>query len=420
MARRGFFAELERQARIASANQQRAQVAASRAHVAAVRAAERSHRESERLNAQMLRASEADRKRLEKEAKAAHIASMEAEVEERNLALAEIYDSIDNLLSATLEVDDFVDLETLRTPAEHPPFDRADLEQPLHTPTPIPDPPAPVLTLPEAPRGLGGIFAKKSHAEAVEFAQANHQFAMQRWRADFDATIARRASAAEEHSRAEADRLVKLEAERARYAAECAAREHEAAERGRALDELIANLGYGTVDAVQEYVAIVLSHSVYPDAFPVTHEFEFDPATAELRLRALVPGPTNVPEIRSYKFNKSTDEITSTALPQKEAKERYSRAVHAVALRSLHEVFEADRRGLIRTISLEVGTKTIDPATGREVYLPFVAVAAEREAFLGFDLAAVVPTATLAHLGAAVSKDPYKLVPADITGIRRA
>ena len=43
------------------------------------------------------------------------------------------------------------------------------------------------------------------------------------------------------------------------------------------------------------------------------------------------------------------------------------------------EVFEADRRGLIKTISLEVGTNSIDPATGRPTYIPFVITAAERE-----------------------------------------
>ncbi|HSH58432.1 MAG TPA: hypothetical protein VK988_02100 [Acidimicrobiales bacterium] len=85
-------------------------------------------------------------------------------------------------------------------------------------------------------------------------------------------------------------------------------------------------------------------------------------------------------------------------------KQRYTRAVHQVALRSIHEVFEADRRGLIKTVSLEVGTNTTDRATGRAVYVPFVAAAAERDAFLAFDLAAVVPAATLEHLGAAVSK----------------
>jgi restriction system protein len=91
-----------------------------------------------------------------------------------------------------------------------------------------------------------------------------------------------------------------------------------------------------------------------------------------------------------------------------------------VALRSIHEVFEADRRGLIKTISLTVGTETIDPATGRHTYVPFVVVGAEREAFLTFDLSAVVPESTLSHLGAAVSKNPYALAPADTTGVRRS
>jgi restriction system protein len=91
-----------------------------------------------------------------------------------------------------------------------------------------------------------------------------------------------------------------------------------------------------------------------------------------------------------------------------------------VALRSLHEVFEADRRGLIKTISLELGTEAASPATGRKVYVAFVAVAAGRNTFLECDLSSVVPVATLAHLGASVSKDPYNLVQAETTGVRRS
>ena len=91
-----------------------------------------------------------------------------------------------------------------------------------------------------------------------------------------------------------------------------------------------------------------------------------------------------------------------------------------MALRSFHEVFESDRRGLIQTISLEVGTNTVDPATGKRVYVPFVIAAAERQAFLAFDLSAVVPALTLDHLGAAVSKNPFGLVSAERAGVRRA
>lgn len=420
MARRGFFAEIERQSRLAAQQRERAHRAAVREHTAAVRHAEQAQRAAERARAQASRATDAERKRLDKEAREAHIAAMEAEAAERNAVLAEIYDDIDSLLEATLAVDDYVDLETLRTPAEHPPFSRPDLERPLPRPASIPDPPEPDFEPPPPPGGLGGLFGKKKHAEAVAGAEAAHESALDRWRIELDDVARRREVAAAQYAKAEIDRVDELEKERARYAAACAAREAEAVERHKELDELIANLGYGAVDAVQEYVSIVLSHSVYPEHFPVAHKFKFDPATAELQLRALLPEPDKVPEVKAYKYTKASDSITASALPQREVKERYAQAVHAAALRSIHEVFEADRRGLIRTISLQVGTGTIDKATGKQIYVPFVAVAAERDAFLELELSAVVPRATLIHLGAAVSKDPYNLVPADTSGIRRA
>lgn len=45
-------------------------------------------------------------------------------------------------------------------------------------------------------------------------------------------------------------------------------------------------------------------------------------------------------------------------------RDRYNGAVASVALRSFHEVFEGDREGRIKTISLTVQTETINPATG--------------------------------------------------------
>jgi restriction system protein len=164
----------------------------------------------------------------------------------------------------------------------------------------------------------------------------------------------------------------------------------------------------------------VLSNAVYPDHFPVKFEFQFDPSTAELKLQVTVPGPDTLCTTKSYKYSKSTDEIVETQLSNKACKDRYTGAVHQVAIRSIHEVFEADRRGLIKTISLEVGAKTINPATGLETTVLFVATGAERDAFLEFDLAGVVPSATLAHLGASLSKNPYGLVQASADGVRRA
>lgn len=418
--RRGFFSELQHQSQIAAREKAKRAREAERAHNAAIRAAEKSRKDRERAAAKQVRTDAAEQKRLAKETREARISEMEVEVEKLNAELAVMYEENDSLLAATLRVDDYLDLMTLCTEAEHPPFDRADLEMPIPAPSPIPDPPEPTLASPPPPKGLAGLLGKKRHEAAVAAATQAYQNALQEWRNEVNQAESARQAAAQQHADMEAKRVGELESERARFREECAAREAAVAERNSAIEELNTNLGYGTVEAVEEYVSLIFSRSVYPVQFPVEHDFEFDPATAELRLRVLVPSPDKVPTTNTYKYTKSTDEITSSALSKKACKDRYTSAVMQTALRSLHEVFEADRRGLIKTISLEVETETIDPATGRETRILFLAAGAERDSFLALDLANVVPTATLSHLGAAVSKSPYDLVAAHSAGIRQS
>ena len=418
MARRGGpLADMQRAAHAAAREAERRQREAQRQYVAQVRAAERAAAAEQRAIAAHARASEAERKRLEKEMKAAHVEAREAEVASRNAAINAVYDDITNLLSATLAVDDHVDLEQLRRRAEHPAFPHADLLTPLPAPAYLPDPSPPRRADPEPPKG---VFGKKKKAQAAESAaDASYAKDYAAWQAAVSALPGRRAAAAQAHAQVEGRRLAALERAQARYEQECADREDEVARHNAELDALIAGLGYGTVEAVQQYVAIVMSNSVYPEHFPVDHSFEFDPTTAELSVQTRVIGPHQFPTIKAWKYNKSSDEIVATEQPQKASRDRYADAIAQVALRTMHEVFEADRRGLIKSVTLKVGTETNHPATGAMTYIPLVAVAAERDTFLSFDLSAVVPSATLAHLGAAVSKNPWALVAADTTGVRR-
>ena len=175
----------------------------------------------------------------------------------------------------------------------------------------------------------------------------------------------------------------------------------------------MSGLAYGVDSAVQEYVTIVLANSAYPDGFPVSYDHSFDASTGELNLMVSVPAPAGLPSAKAYKYSKATDEITPTPLTARETKDRYANAVVQVALRTLHEVFEADRAGHIRTVSATVGTTALNPATGRDEWVPLTMVAADRETFVGFDLEKVVPSATLTHLGGVISKSPFDLVPMD-------
>jgi restriction system protein len=411
--RRGFFAELQHQAQVAARQAEQQQ----RAMVAAARRAEAAQRADQRAAAAYARASEADRKRLQREAAAAHAEAMQAEVDQLNEELAAKYEDLDNLLAATLGVDDFVDLEALKQSVNHPPFDRSDLEEK----TPLaPQIPRPVEPARWAPDPVKGIFNKQKRLlEAQEKAETDFVAAWQAWWHEDQAYPAKVAKAKEDYDASERARIAALEVERARYINECAAREKDVAAHNATVDEFIANLGYGAVQAVNEYVGIVLANSVYPDEFQVEHEAEFDPSTAELLARVIIPGPQEVPSIKTYKYTKATDQITPTELAIRDAKARYANVVHQVALRTVHEVFEADRRKLIKAISLEVGVETNDPATGKVMFIPFVSAAVARDRFEEIDLSGVVPVATLEHLGAAVSKAPYSLTPVSGAGIRR-
>ena len=136
MARRGFFAELQHQSRVAAREREREERDAVRRHVAAVRQNEQAKKDWERAQTELAKAADSERKRLEKEAREAHVAAMEAEVIERNGKLEQIYGEIDSLLASTLGVDDYVDLNSLRVEVTHPPFDRTDLEVPIPQPKP--------------------------------------------------------------------------------------------------------------------------------------------------------------------------------------------------------------------------------------------------------------------------------------------
>lgn len=418
--RRGFLAELAHQQQVAARNREKAARAAQRQHAAAVRQAEQARRQAERAQAQATRAAAAERKRAEAEAKRLHVEAMEAEVASLNADLTADADEISSILSATLDVDDHVDLEQLRVVAEHPPFPRTDLEQPIPPPHPIQAPPEPQYIEPPAPSGLSGALGgKKKHAQAVAHAQAAYQAQYQAWQHHVSQIPAQQLAQMQEHQRQETARQEQLTAARATYDAECASREAEAAASNTDLDALIAGLAAGEEEAVQEYVAIVLGESVYPDCFPVAHQFTFDSSLGELDLTVTIPPPTDLSDVKAFKYTKSADEITSSKLSQKDQKDRYASALHQVALRSLHEVFEADRDGRIKTISLLVATDSIDAGTGKPKRTALVAVAAERDSFMDIDLSNVVPLATLEHLNAQVSKNPFGLVAIDTSkGVR--
>lgn len=352
----------------------RAQAAAQRR---AVVDAERTRRAYERARA----ADERERARL-------YIESRLAEVAALNDALADDIAALDGILRATLDLDDFLDFESLKEVAPRPPFTPG----PLGTPEPLPDP---AEFTPPAPSGGQKLVpgAKKRYA------------------AQFEAGRRRYEAAVQEHQAREAERLRRLEQARAEHQRSVSAIEDRLARQHAEVEAFKASFEAGEPDAVVQYFALVLERSHYPDGFPQSFRLAYLPESRQLVIQYTLPGFARIPVVAEYKYIKTGDKITEKKRAARERHELYKKVVAAVTVRTLHEVFEADRSQTIETVVFNGHVDTINDATGKQEYPCLVSLMTTRDSFLDRDFSRVDPLACLLDLSASVSKNPAELTP---------
>lgn len=416
--RRGFFAEMAYQQRLAEQRQRK--VAAD--HTRLVRQQEQAVRKHERAVQASERASAREQAAAVRAERTAYVEAQKATAEAQTTAAIETLNEIDAILSATLEVDDYVDVNSLRVVVNHPPFDPGSLARPHLAAQLEAPPPEPRFAPPPTPNGVMRLFGKQQHQEAVETARQTWAAEQKRWSDYVKFELPEKNTRLQqEHAAKERSRLAELQRAEAEYRESCAEREREAAEANKKVDSFRFALAANNPDAITQYVGVVLGNSVYPEAFNVEHEFSFDAEEGELKVAVFIPAPPSVPTIKSVKYVAASDELRETHCSQREQRDMYNGAVAAVALRTFHEVFESDRKRWINTISLTVETEAPSPATGLMETYYFVAAAADREEFFQFNLHRVNPVDTLAHMRSSISKNPFGLVSiAPGLGIRRA
>src|SRR5581483_4667341 len=98
------------------------------------------------------------------------------------------------------------------------------------------------------------------------------------------------------------------------------------------------------------------------------------------------------------------DDVVSTERPAKDRKTRYASVLAQMSLRTVHELFEADRGGAVETIVFNGIVDSIDPRTGQPVRPCLVTLRTTRPTFEELDLSLVDPEACLRPLNASVSK----------------
>ena len=354
--RRGLMASLAQIQRDAA----RAEAARGRAQAASRRAADQARARYERAAA----ADERERKRLYAESRTAEVAAMNAD-------LADTLAALDGVLAATLDVDNYFDLDQLKNPTD---LGRLAIPE---------QPPVEASFLPAAPGGLSRMLGGRTrHEEQLRAARARYE------------------QACADHA----------ERERSRRAA-LAQAEADNRQRAADVDALRRDLAAAVPQAVVTYIDLVLNASPYPEGFPTHWRLAFVPESRQLVIEYDLPGIEVVPTVKAYRYAKASDTITETTRPQSQVKAQYASVIAQTALRVVDEVFEADRAGHIDAIVVNGMVDTTDPATGRSVRPCLLTLRTTRETFGELDLGRVDPAACLRHLGAGVSRNPEELAP---------
>ena len=374
MARRSSYAQ--RAAQLQRERERRA-VAAQRGMAAAAREAERRQKAYERSVA----AGEKERQRVYVESRVAEVQRLNEALEATNAALA-------SLLSHALARDAFVNVESLKERPEIPEFHAGALATPESEPSLE-------SFMPPKPSGLGKLVpgAAKRRAVMVEEATARYEAELGAYR-DREAT-----------------RTARLEAARSDHELMVSNLTASAEAQNREIENGWAQFNAGDAGAIVEYFSLVLSESQYPEGFTNAHKMAFVPESKQLVVEYELPPIAVVPTSKVYRYVKARDAIDETARPAAQVKGAYASLVTQTTLRSLHELFQADRTEKLETIVFNGFINSTDPATGKAISPHLVTVRVAREAFFALDLANVDPAACLKGLNAGVSKSPTELLP---------
>lgn len=324
----------------------------------------------------------------EKERASLYVEARVAEVAALNEQLAADVAALERILPDSLDVDDFLDFEALKEVVPRPTFDPGPLGIPESPPNPADFQPPSLGTAQKLVPG-----AKQRYAERFEAGRREYE------------------SAIHAHQEREVERLRRLAQARDQHRQAVAELEDRLSRQHAEIESFKISFEAREPDAVIQYFALVLERSHYPEGFPQRFRLAYVPESRQLVVQYALPPFSRVPAVAEYKYVKAGDKITEKPRLVRARQDLYRRVVAAVSVSTVHEVFEADRLGIVETIVFNGHVDTVNNATGKQEYPCLVSLMTTRDTFTGRDFRRVDPLACLLDLSASVSKNPAELVP---------
>ncbi|MFH1891559.1 MAG: restriction endonuclease, partial [Candidatus Zixiibacteriota bacterium] len=164
-------------------------------------------------------------------------------------------------------------------------------------------------------------------------------------------------------------------------------------------------------DAIVEYCDIVLNNSEYPDLFPKNFEIEYNVESQILIVEYQLPSLEHLPTIKEVKYVASKKELMESVIPESQRNKMYDGAIYQIALRTIHELLEADAADAVSAVSFNGWVNAINKGTGIEENKCILSVQAKKDEFQLIQLANVDPRICFRNLKGVASSKLSTLTP---------
>lgn len=363
----------------------------------------------------------AEQTRLAREEKKLYQEEQKLSALQQTQDAAQALKEVENTLLHTLDHHDAIDWESIK---DRSPFPKPCPAKPSPPPrpTPIATPTEPKETDDAYQPQIGFMDKIVTSRRALKTAEARSRFERDHaaWQENKRQTAEKNAALEGSYRQtlaaadaAHAQQLLAWEAERDAFLL-------EQQEQNRAIDQQQAAYLAGDAQVVLGYCDMVLSNSKYPNFMPQEWELDYNTENRVLVVDFSLPAPEDVPTLVEVKYVPTREEFTEKHLTENQAAKQYDELLYKIALRTIHELFEADVVNAIQMVGFNGYVRSIDRATGNEINNCVLSVQAKREEFMGINLANVDPKACFKQLKGVGSSKLHSITPvAPVLRIRR-
>ncbi|BCS89104.1 hypothetical protein PSDVSF_23460 [Pseudodesulfovibrio sediminis] len=167
----------------------------------------------------------------------------------------------------------------------------------------------------------------------------------------------------------------------------------------------------GESAAISDYCEMVLANSEYPESFPQEWDLEYNAEQKMLIVDYSLPNLEAMPTTKAVKYIATRDDFTSTQISKAALNKLYDNALYQIALRTVHELYEADTVGGLEVVVFNGWVDAVDKATGQDVNSCIMSLQAGKDEFWEIDLGRVDPKACFKKLKGVGSSKLISLSP---------